>query len=225
MPKFLLFLLLALLTACSELPEAIEPPEENNKTKSSLIYVTSHGWHTGIIIHTNKISPLLPELASRFAAYEYLEIGWGDAGFYQAEKITAVLAVKAILWPTDTVVHVVGFNEKPEQYFVGSEIVKFTVSEAQYKNLMKFLGSSFAESEENEILEMGAGLYGNSQFYKGAGSYFAMNTCNKWTAKALYSAGVKIDPKFKLTASSILKSVTKSINDQQSLTEQPMPHH
>ncbi|MFB8829603.1 hypothetical protein ACE0DR_10225 [Azotobacter sp. CWF10] len=36
-----------------------------------------------------------------------------------------------------------------------------------------------------------------------------MNTCNKWTAKGLRSAGVDIFPAFKLTAGSIMKSIAK----------------
>ena len=54
------------------------------------------------------------------------------------------------------------------------------------------------------MIALGAGIYGDSQFYRGAGEYYLTNTCNKWTAKALQSAGMDISPGFKLTADSVM---------------------
>ena len=51
---------------------------------------------------------------------------------------------------------------------------------------------------------MNPGIYGNSQFYKAKGDFHIFNTCNKWTAKGLESAGMKISTTFKLTAGSIM---------------------
>jgi hypothetical protein len=38
----------------------------------------------------------IPELKQRFDDVAYIEIGWGDKGFYQTKKITAGLTVRAI---------------------------------------------------------------------------------------------------------------------------------
>ena len=51
---------------------------------------------------------------------------------------------------------------------------------------------------------MNHGIYGDSQFYKAKGEFHIFNTCNKWTAKGLESAGMNISTTFKLTASSIM---------------------
>ena len=61
------------------------------------------------------------------------------------------------------------------------------------------------------MLALKNGIYGNSQFYKGVGDYYLMNTCNKWTAKGLKSIGMDISPIFKLTADSIMTYI-KGIN-------------
>jgi hypothetical protein len=37
-----------------------------------------------------------------------------------------------------------------------------------------------------------------------------MNTCNKWTAKGLKSAGMDISPMFKLTAGSVMSAVIEN---------------
>lgn len=47
----------------------------------------------------------------------YLEFGWGDKYFYQAENPTVGLGIKAILWSTKSVVHVVALPLRPDEYF------------------------------------------------------------------------------------------------------------
>jgi len=76
--------------------------------------------------------------------------------------------------------------------------------------LLSFIASSFYKNQKGEILETQGGIYGNSQFYKGVGYFSLMNTCNKWTAKGLKSAGMDIAPAFKLTAGSIMNYLGKT---------------
>ena len=205
--RMLAFLLAILvLCSCTTRPEVI-PPIETDKTeeKNQSVYVTSHGWHTGIVINASMITDELVALKERFPGNKYIEFGWGDTGFYQAPEITAMLTIKAVFWPTQSIMHVVGFNTRPDQYFPGSEVIEVKLTQSQVENLVKFLVSSFAV-ENDEVVPLEKGLYGNSQFYQGVGSYYAFNTCNKWTAKALYSAGVDINPILKLTADSVMDS-------------------
>lgn len=51
------------------------------------------------------------------------------------------------------------------------------------------------------------GLYGDAQFYAGVGLYTAANTCNKWTAKALASAGLPVQTATTLTAGQIMRAL------------------
>ena len=45
--------------------------------KKQKIYVTSNGWHTGIVLNRKFISPVdLPEIVDLSKA-EYVEFGWG----------------------------------------------------------------------------------------------------------------------------------------------------
>ncbi|MFY3756190.1 DUF2459 domain-containing protein, partial [Escherichia coli] len=39
------------------------------------------------------------------------------------------------------------------------------------------------------------------------GRYGILNTCNKWTAKGLQSAGIEIEPALKLTAGSVISAM------------------
>ena len=173
------------------------------------VYVVNHGWHTGFVVPASDIQKLIPELKQRFKNVPYIEFGWGDNEFYQAEEITSGVTLKAIFLPTDSVVHAVAVTRKADKYFKHSEVEKFCLEDPEFKSLVKFISSSFYRDESGNILKLNHGIYGDSQFYKAKGDFHIFNTCNKWTAKGLESAGMNISTTFKLTAGSIMNFLSK----------------
>jgi len=200
----LLIIILSLLTACSSKPYVVNHIEMPAVAGQEEIYIVSHGWHTGFVVPAQKIQNQLPELKKRFGDVPYIEFGWGDKDFYQAKEITTGLTLKAVLWPTESVIHAVAVPKKADKYFANSTVEKLCLSGREYTSLLRFISESFYKDEQGEILVLESGIYGNSQFYEGLGSFYFMNTCNKWTAKGLKSAGMDISPTFKLTADSIM---------------------
>lgn len=97
-------LLLVIFTGCagSHSWQALPDSSEDERT----IFVVSHGWHTGLILPYESLSAL-PDLEKVMGESTYFEFGWGDADFYQAEEVTSGITLKAILWPTESVLHVV----------------------------------------------------------------------------------------------------------------------
>ena len=136
-----------------------------------------------------------------------MEFGWGDKVFYQAEEITAGMAIKASLWPTAAVVHAVALPEDPDAYFSRSEVHRLCLAPAGYDALLRFIVGSFRPGEDGGLAPLGRGRYGDSQFYEAVGEYTLFNTCNTWTAKGLQSAGLAIEPTSKATASSVMRSL------------------
>ena len=201
-----------MLTACSSKPYAVEHIELPATTEQEEIYIVNHGWHTGIVVPAKKIQNQLPKLRERFGHVPYIEFGWGDKDYYQAKEITTGLTLNAILWPTESVIHAVAVPKKADKYFKNSVVEILFLSGSEYSSLIRFISESFYKDEHGEILELKGGIYGNSQFYKGVGNFYFMNTCNKWTAKGLKSAGMDISPTFKLTADGIMDYV-KSIKE------------
>jgi uncharacterized protein (TIGR02117 family) len=209
--KYIFFLLFTLaLTACSSLPHVTEPVQGDSAVIEDDIYVVSHGWHTGFVVPARLIQSRMPELKSRFGHSPYIEFGWGDKGFYQAEEITTGLTIRAIFWPTESVVHAVAVPGKANQYFPDSQVEKLCLNGHEYSSLIHFIENSFAKDKNGDIIKSRNGLYGDSQFYQGQGDYYLMNTCNKWTAKGLKSAGMDINPTFKLTADSVMTAVIEN---------------
>lgn len=193
--------------ACSTEPMATRGAVVSTKAGGNHVYVASHGWHTGFIIPAAEVREAVPGLKESFQNNGHIEIGWGDKGFYQAKKITAGLAMRAICWPTESVIHAVAVPVSPPEYFPTSELVQLSLNDKDFASLVQFIAASFRRDAEGNIISLGKGLYGDSQFYEGSGSYHLMNTCNKWTAKGICSAGVKISPTFKLTVGSVMDSV------------------
>ena len=157
-------------------------------------FVVSHGWHTGMVYPRELLINAMPELEARFPSGQYLELGWGDKGFYEANEITTSITLRAIFWPTESVVHVVTVPESPYISFPDSEIRELRLSTENIDDLGVFLSNSFKRDPQGNVTSTKNGIYGDSQFYTGEGTYYLFNTCNKWTAKGLQSAGFDNQP-------------------------------
>jgi uncharacterized protein (TIGR02117 family) len=134
----------------------------------------------------------VPSLEDNLSSGEYVEIGWGDEQFYQAQTPTLGLALRAILWPTPTVLHVVTFPDSPRRYFSQSEMVEVSVPQEGYENLLAFVTGSFDQPDDNGVIKLGPGLHENSRFYQAEGAFSEFNTCNTWVAKSVEATGYPI---------------------------------
>ncbi|HKY21427.1 MAG TPA: TIGR02117 family protein [Vicinamibacterales bacterium] len=192
------------ILGCSQQPPALRPPEKIEDARSVPAFVVSHGWHTGLVVPAAELNALISELAARFGTPAYYEIGWGDKGFYQAQDVTIGLALQAMLWSTGSIVHIVAVPESPYLSFPDSQTLTVCLASSQVEQMENFIASSIVRDDMGHVVSLGKGIYGDSQFYDGVGRYSLLNTCNKWTAKGLQSAGLAISPTFKLTAESIM---------------------
>lgn len=167
---------------------------QNLPVSCRTFHVVDNGWHTGIIIPARDFAPARFLGSDYFKGKEWLEFGWGDAGFYQAKEISAGLAMRALFWPTETVMHVYGFNGVPMRVFGKNKVIALRLPEAGYRKLLDGLRGGFARGSGGRVLPLKRGLYGRSHFYRGTGSYSVMRTCNTWIAEVLAAGGIAIDP-------------------------------
>jgi len=209
------FLLLGILAiyGCSGQPQVVQPDARADSSRTSRLYVVSHGWHVGLAIATDVLNPVVPDLRERFFGTDYYELGWGDEGFYQASEKTTGLTLRAIIWSRGTVVHVAGLPVSPTEFFARSDVVQTCLNAEETQSLARYLSSSFARDANGGLVELKQGLYGDGQFYQAEGRYHLLNTSNKWAAKALKSAGMDISATFKLTADSVMAFVEENRKD------------
>ena len=208
--KNFILLIIIILGGCSAKPYIVSYAEKFEGSGQNGVYVVSHGWHTGFVIPAPEIQGVIPELEKRFGDIPYIEFGWGDKGFYQAKETTSGLTLRAIFWPTESVVHSVAVPQKVEEYFSNSEVAKLCLSDGELSALIGFISRSFFRDKSGNLLELQKGIYGDSQFYSGVGDFYLMNMCNRWTAKGLKSIGMDISPTLKLTAGSVMNYLTKA---------------
>jgi uncharacterized protein (TIGR02117 family) len=188
-------------------------PSISDSLKS--VYIVSHGWHTSIIIHRSDLPDTLWPISIDFSEEDSLEIGWGDKVFYMSNDFNFFTALKAAILPTESVLHVVAFSESIINYFNYCEIIKLEIYKTGYQQMCSFIYRSFKPDSTGKAMALGRGLYGNSQFFLGKKKYYYPNTCNSWTAEALYRAGIHIYPKryqFAKDLMGYLKKIGKIIN-------------
>ncbi len=174
-----------------------------------IFYVVSHGWHTGVVVKRRNLIAAAPSLARDFVDGQYLEIGWGDARFYQARTVTPDLVLRAALWPTEAVIHVAEVPTNPRSYFSLSEVLEVSVPEAGYERLLRFIAGSLTRTADNEVIKVGPGLYGNSWFYRAEGFFHTFNTCNTWVAEAIESSGFPLINPAPITVNGVLSQLRR----------------
>jgi uncharacterized protein (TIGR02117 family) len=191
------------------------------KGEERTIHVVSHGWHTGIILSRQDLTDRFRFLDDHLGPSPYYEFGWGEADFYQADKNTASLALKALFWRNDTVMHVVAVPTTPRTYFNRHELVELTISETGLDHLRRALSASFRFDGMGRPYPLGKGLYGDSRFFVAEGYYYLTNTCNRWTASLLNRAGVPMDTAFTLRAKSVIRQAEAARERYACCTRQP----
>jgi len=192
----------AAAAGCARSIEGLYPPATAELVKP--IYVINHGWHTGIAVRRAGLPEgVWPEHAD-LADSEYVEIGWGNREFYMAPEGTPGLALKAVFWPTPSVLHIVGFDGPVPRFFRQREIVEILVSARGFQRLAAFIGDAYAKDGSGRTTVLGGGQYANSRFYAAREKYSLLKTCNTWTARALRSAGLPITPIYAVSAGNVM---------------------
>lgn len=183
------------------------PPRE----PATPVWVVDHGWHTGLVLDRADIPPGLVREQADFADARYLEIGWGDAGFYRAADAGPALALKAALASGSSVLHLVGLPMPPAAIFAGREIVEVPLSRPGFAALVAFVDGSFARGPGGRAVALGPGLSSSaaSAFYAARGRYHLLNTCNTWIAEALRAGGVPVTPAYAVTAGNLMWQVRR----------------
>ncbi|MDZ7736609.1 MAG: DUF2459 domain-containing protein [Gammaproteobacteria bacterium] len=171
------------------------------------VYVVSHGWHTGIVIAGRDLGPELAFLDGHFDTARWYEIGWGDKQFYQAGEVTAALALRAGLLPTEAVLHVTALPERPDAYFTRNRVIELRIDAASLARLTTAVADYFKYDDNGEPITSGKGLYGQSLFFDATGRFHALNTCNTWTARILSLAGVPIRTFMTVRAGSVMEQL------------------
>ena len=163
------------------------------------IYLIHHGWHAGIAFCQADLEGTDWPAEAFFPERRFVEVGWGEAGYYPDPDPGAGDALRAALWPTDAVLHVAAFDRPPALIFKGP-VRQIDLDSTAFRRLVAYVADYFKRDAQGGLEPVAPGLYGmESQFYAAKGRYHLFNNCNHWVARALRAAGLPVHPARALT--------------------------
>jgi uncharacterized protein (TIGR02117 family) len=181
------------------------PPRPDAATVE--VVVTSNGYHSGVVLPRATLAefasgrgyPALVAVTQRFAAYDWIEFGWGDAEFYRLTPgigdLSPRIALRALFSPGNpSVLHVVGITGDPVRVFASAELVRVPLSRNGFDQLLAKLDASFLAPQGGGLSDLGRGLYGPSLFYPANGTFSVLRVCNHWIDDLLGAAGLPTAP-------------------------------
>ena len=173
--------------------------------RGQVLYLVDHGRHVGLVVPAVELQRHLPELKKAFPTARLIEVGWGDRAFYRDERAGTGLALRALFWPTDAVLHLVPLSQLPNVTFFGLPVLELKVSSAGMDRLLREVAASFARDAAGNPKAVGVGRYGGGRFYASVESYHLLHTCNTWVARRLVAAGLPLRPALAFTAGALMR--------------------
>jgi uncharacterized protein (TIGR02117 family) len=196
-----------LLAGCA--PTRPADSDASSAERTVTVWVLDHGWHTAIVARRSDVDRTLWPEVDDFPGALFVEVAWGDREFYMAPMPSSGLAVKAALWATGSVLHVVGFSAPIASVFGQREVAELRLSRRGFDAMTRFIHDEYQRDRENRPVRLGRGLYGTSWFYAAQSRYHLFNTCNTWVARGLAAAGVAITPTGVITAGELMRQLER----------------
>ena len=170
------------------------------------LYVTSNDWHTRIVVATADLpAGLLPE-RDDLARAGWLAIGWGDHAYYPMRDPPRRLALEAALLPSASVVHLIPMTARPSP-FAGFEVLEIAVSGPGLHAMLEAIDDEIDRQGAPRAPVAAPGLYPESLFYPATGTFHIFNTCNRWVARQLQTAGLPIRAALVITAEDLMRQL------------------
>jgi len=150
------------------------------------VYIGQSGWHTGFVVRIEDAKNCWSE-AGEYSGYKWLDVSWGDKDYFTAPKGTILLALRAALLPTESVLLVTPFNKSPEDFYgQSSTLARISMDEESFQALCRFISASFQRKDGGLIPVDGKG------FFLAERKYCLFRTCNTWAAMGLKAAGFNV---------------------------------
>ena len=176
-------LLACMLAGCVSNDSCYGPATAPESLRS--VYVVKRGWHTGIAIAAADWPNRDWSVLRDFPESRYLEFGWGDARFYQAEEETWWMAVRAAFFSTSSSIHGIGFDRPAAAPLRADEVGEVRVTA---EGLQRLAESVEREFKQEQPVANGASLQVTPQpnkFYDARRRFYFPRMCNWGTAKRL----------------------------------------
>ena len=175
------------------------------------VHVVSHGWHSGIVVPA-ALADLHDWPARReFGQAKYFEVGWGDRAYYSAADPGWWTGLRALLWPSPGVLHIVALQGPPQAALPGAPMLAVRVSHEAAQRLAASIADSHERDADGAAIAFGPALYGQGRFYASVERFHLFATCNVWVARRLRDAGLDLRPSFALTPGMLFGQLARHV--------------
>ena len=198
--------LIYLLSACSG--QRLDNYVESIDSYQQVAYVVDHGIHTAVVVDGKLLAARLGLSDTFFGRFQFIEIGRGDAGYYQAGEETLAVTLKALFLSTPAVLHLTATNLTPAKKFPLSKTVEIRLSKQAMIKLLDAIASDFSLNN-GQAIELAKGRDKYSRFFQSKGSYHLFYTCNNWTADVLEKADYPIRHRWSFFSSSVMNQLNQ----------------
>jgi uncharacterized protein (TIGR02117 family) len=186
-----------------------------------IVVAVNIGWHVGLAVEARHLDPaVLPEVED-FPDARWIEIGWGDAAFYQDPDPGLGTMLEAALTPTPAVLHLVAMPAEPAHYLPQAEVLAFRLDDAQFDRLIAYVSDHMDRGGARRARAIGPGLYPVSRFYPAHGEFSLDRTCNTWVAQALAAAGLPVEADGVARASTLMARLRAALGGRSSPEAEP----
>ena len=182
------------------------PPRPGAPTTE--VFVVSHGYHAGIIVPRRALAEeasrrgliALGNVATRFAAFDRLEIGWGDEALLPRGADGGVIERRAGRPRAVSAGQSVRAARRRRQRRSARRVqpLRHGAHRARRGELRPPRGQARRHlrpaTRAGRPEDLGPGLYGPSLFFRANGTFHLFNVCNHWLAGLLDAAGVPTAP-------------------------------
>jgi uncharacterized protein (TIGR02117 family) len=167
------------------------------------VSIVHNSWHAAIVLRkSDLVEKTMPELAD-FPAAQFVEFSWGDKDYFPDPQSGVFGAIKAALWSSGSVIHLVGFTDTVEHFYRGANIAELRLNPTAYQRMVDYIDETFLREQSPGRARAAPGLFSYSRFYPASRSFSLLRTCNTWVAAALEHAGVPISAPFVITAGNL----------------------
>ena len=181
----ILYILISLLLTYIPIAE-----KESDEIKNKLIYLTTNGVHSDIVLPREYIAPsLLKDLHFR-PQDTHFAFGWGEENFYLNTPTWGELkfstAFRAAFLKSKTLIHLTRYTAVREDW------VEVPLSDQQLELLGNYILNSFEiDNSKKTRLDVEGYTPQRDDFYRANGNYMFYKTCNSWVNTALKDSKMK----------------------------------
>jgi hypothetical protein len=199
-----LLMLLLGLGGCGEATPACVPEAV---PQTDTVFILQHGWHTDLAIPSHVLRGGMLTFRRIFPDLQVLVVGFGKRTFMMA-PVTTSGDLLIGPFPGKGAILVVGLNGPPSLAYDDGLEASVVLAPGGAERLSDFIWQTLDTQNGNPV-RIRNNLFSGSMFYATRVGYAGTYTCNTWTADALHTAGVPVNPLHVVFAGQMMVQVAR----------------